>query len=107
MIEIIAPSATIEVKFVPRATINIGPSATLGIELSTTRYGSKIFERMGDHHKRAARTVPISVPRIKPRTVSASVTPMFTASDPSSVFSISKFQIFEGELNRSGSIHLF
>ncbi len=73
MMEMMAPIATIDVKLGPNATINIGPSATFGMELRTTKYGSNIFETKGDHHRIAARNVPKMVPRIKPNTVSDNV----------------------------------
>lgn len=73
MIEMIAPIAIMEDMLGPRATIKMGPSATFGMAFKITKYGSSTLDRKGDHQRIAARMVPKSVPRIKPRTVSESV----------------------------------
>lgn len=78
-----APIAMIEGYPGPRATIRIGPKATFGIAFKITRYGSIIFENIGDHHSNAASKVPSRVPKIKPKIVSVKVTPRFDSNDPS------------------------
>ncbi|MNV72077.1 hypothetical protein D3C71_1651350 [compost metagenome] len=66
---------TIAVKPAPNITMKIGPSATFGMLLKTTMYGSSTADRKGDHQIRAASSVPSSVPRTKPAAVSQTVMP--------------------------------
>ena len=105
MTEIIAPIVMIEPIPGPITTIKIGPSATFGIELSITRYGSNTFDKKGDHQRIAANIVPINVPIIKPNTVSNMVTLICDNNVPSFNLSINNTQTFDGELKMSGSIH--
>ena len=106
MTEIIAPIVMIELIPGPITTIKIGPSATFGIALSITRYGSNTFDKKGDHQRIAANIVPINVPIIKPNTVSNIVTLIWGNNVPSFNLSINSIQTFDGELKMSGSIHL-
>ncbi|MNY52669.1 hypothetical protein D3C86_1883590 [compost metagenome] len=64
---------TIAVKPAPNITMKIGPSATFGILLKTTIYGSSTADKNGDHQMTMARRVPSSVPSRKPTTVSPTV----------------------------------
>lgn len=101
MTEIIAPIVMIEAIPGPMTTIKIGPSATFGIALSITRYGSNTFDNKGDHQRMAASIVPINVPIIKPNTVSNIVVLICGNNVPSFNFSINSTQIFDGELKMS------
>ncbi|MNC52447.1 hypothetical protein D3C75_1017930 [compost metagenome] len=66
---------TIAVKPAPNMTMKIGPSATLGILLNTTIYGSSTADKKGDHQMMTASKVPSRVPSTKPTTVSPTVIP--------------------------------
>src|SRR5690554_3355875 len=104
MMEMIAPIAIIEVIVGPRATIKIGPKATFGIEFKTTKYGSNIFDKNGDHQRMAAKIVPRRVPKIKPNTVSLNVYPKSINRDPSVILATIKDHTLEGALKIRGSI---
>jgi len=67
----------------PKMTIKTGPRATFGMALKITRYGSNIFESLGDAHKMAARSAPSNVPRTNPIIVSNTVTPIWLKIVPS------------------------
>ena len=88
----------------PIHTINTGPRAVLGRELSTTRYGSRMRESMGLHHSRIAITVPASVPRVKPITVSRHDAPRCRNSSPEAYRFFSVFQMRDGLLMIKSSI---
>lgn len=50
----------------PTQIIIIGPNATLGKLLSTTKNGSATLLKKLDHHRSIAIIVPISTPKEKP-----------------------------------------
>ena len=119
----VAQSVNLQAKLAPYRTAFDGteiPSVYLHIkEGKTGPYDSKIAgdpyfpkadeypldgEGQGDHHKRAARSVPSSVPRMKPITVSPKVTDRLVRRLPSESFSRNRCHIFVGELKMRGSI---
>ena len=66
----------------PIQTMKIGPRAVFGSEFRTTRYGSRSRDRNGLRHNATAISVPETVPRINPTTVSRQETPMCVKSSP-------------------------
>src|SRR5699024_12630908 len=71
--EIMAPIMMIERYPGPSATIRIGPSATLGIALSMTKYGSDIFAVFSDNQRTVAMPIPSIVTMKNPISVSPNV----------------------------------
>ena len=77
------PITTIDAVPAPIHTMRTGPSAIFGSAFSTTRYGSRMRFSFGIHHSSTANSAPSSVPRRKPSTVSKSVVPTCSQSEPS------------------------
>src|SRR5699024_12352410 len=68
-----APIMMIERYPDPSTTIRIGPSATLGIALSMTKYESDIFAVFSDNQRTDAMPIPSIVPMKKPISVSPNI----------------------------------
>src|SRR5699024_12050770 len=86
------------------ATIRIGPSATLGIALSKTKYGSDIFAVYSDNQRTVAMPIPSIVPMKNPISVSPNVITKCFNKEPSINFSDNKLITLAGELNNKGSM---
>src|SRR5699024_8388051 len=104
--QIIAPSVIIDPYPGPNVTIIIGPRATLGKALKTTRYGSMIFENRFEYQRKKANNIPATVPIKKPDNVSKIVILKWYQSEPSRRFVIIICPTREGVLKISGSIQL-
>src|SRR5699024_41548 len=102
--EMMAPIMMIERYPGPSATIRIGPSATLDIALSITKYGSHIFAVFSDNQSTVTMAIPSIVPMKNPIIVSTNVITTGFNKEPSINYSDNKLITLAGELNNKGSM---
>src|SRR5699024_11296987 len=87
----------------PSATIRIGPSATLGIALSMTKYGSDIFAVFSDNQRNVAMPIPSIVPMKNQISDYPNVITKCFNKEPSINFSNNKLITLADKLNNKGS----